>query len=62
MSETLSVIFDGEVFRPENPVNLPPNTRYEATLRRSDNDFDEGISPELTQEMEALTLLSESLS
>lgn len=33
MSETLSVIFDGEVFRPETPVKLEPNTRYEITLQ-----------------------------
>ncbi len=33
MIETLSVIFDGEVFRPETPVNLTPNTRYEITLQ-----------------------------
>src|SRR5690242_1191436 len=32
MSETLSVIFDGEVFRPEVPLNLKPNTRYQITL------------------------------
>jgi hypothetical protein len=40
MSETLSVIFDGEVFRPEVPVKLKPNTRYQITLQgelQSDN-------------------------
>ena len=45
MSKTLSVIFDGEVFRPETPTDLVPNTRYEITLQPqpvesiSDNKF-----------------------
>ncbi len=32
MSKTVSVIFDGQVFRPENPLDLVPNTRYDITL------------------------------
>ncbi len=58
MSETLSVIFDGEVFKPETPVNLAPNTRYEITLRATPA-HSEGISPELAQELEALKLLGD---
>ncbi len=28
MTKTLSVVYDGEVFRPESPPDLEPNTRY----------------------------------
>ncbi len=28
MTTTFSVIFDGEVLRPEKPLDLVPNTRY----------------------------------
>lgn len=28
MSETIIVVFDGQVFRPDSPPNLEPNTRY----------------------------------
>ena len=38
MSKTLSVIFDGEVFRPETPTDLVPNTRYEITLQPSQTE------------------------
>ena len=33
MTTTLSVIFDGEVFRPETLPDLAPNTRYQITLQ-----------------------------
>lgn len=63
MSETLTVIFDGEVFRPEKPVKLPPNTRYEINLsQKSASNIsveEEDISPGLTQEMEELKLLGD---
>ncbi len=32
MQQTLVVIFDGEVFRPEEPIDLQPNVRYEITV------------------------------
>ncbi len=32
MTKTLRVIFDGEVLRPEEPVDLQPNTRYIITV------------------------------
>ena len=35
MSERLTVIFDGQVLRPEVPLDLKPNTRYEITIRES---------------------------
>jgi|GEM_PF-2391666 len=44
MSETLSVFFDGEVFKPDLPLKLKPNTRYQITLEselQSDNSLNE---------------------
>ncbi|PSM48382.1 hypothetical protein C7Y66_14690 [Chroococcidiopsis sp. CCALA 051] len=32
MSETITVVFDGKVFRPDSPPNLEPNTRYTITV------------------------------
>lgn len=33
MQKTLTVIFDGNVFHPEEPVDLEPNTRYRMTIQ-----------------------------
>jgi hypothetical protein len=32
MTRTICVIFDGEVLRPEEPLDLRPNRRYEVTI------------------------------
>lgn len=32
MGRTLTVVFDGEVFRPTEPVDLPANTEYQITI------------------------------
>jgi hypothetical protein len=33
MTTTLTVLYDGEVLRPEGPVDLEPNTKYEVTIK-----------------------------
>lgn len=33
MSKTLTVVFDGDVLRPDSPLDLEPNTRYVITLQ-----------------------------
>lgn len=33
MPRTLEVIYDGEVFRPETPPDLKPNTRYTISIQ-----------------------------
>ena len=38
MFKTLHVIFDGKVLRPEEEVNLEPNTRYIVTIEREERD------------------------
>lgn len=32
MTTTINAIFDGEVFRPEKPIDLPPGTRVVLTI------------------------------
>ncbi len=33
MSKTLTAVFDGDVFRPDLPLDLKPNTRYVITIQ-----------------------------
>jgi predicted DNA-binding antitoxin AbrB/MazE fold protein len=33
MTRSIAVVYDGEVFRPVEPVDLPPNTRGRVTIR-----------------------------
>lgn len=33
ITTTITVVFDGEVLRPEEPVDLEPNTRYKVTIQ-----------------------------
>ena len=32
MAQTVTVVFDGQVLRPETPLNLEANTRYRVTI------------------------------
>jgi predicted DNA-binding antitoxin AbrB/MazE fold protein len=32
MSQTLDAVFDGDVFRPDQPIELEPNTRVRITI------------------------------
>ena len=34
MAKTLIAVFDGEVLRPEGPVDLTPNARYRLTVEQ----------------------------
>lgn len=36
MSKTLTAIFDGDVLRPDSPLDLKPNTRYVITIQPVD--------------------------
>ena len=33
MARTITVVFDGEVFRPREPVDLPANSEYQLTVQ-----------------------------
>ena len=46
MSQTLDAIFDGNVFRPDGPIELEPNTRVRIT-----------IEPALASERESASFL-----
>lgn len=50
MGRTLRVVFDGEVFRPTEPVDLPANTAYRVML-------EEERAPELEDEPPLLKYL-----
>jgi predicted DNA-binding antitoxin AbrB/MazE fold protein len=41
MTETIEAIFDGMVFRPLEPVDLPPNTRVTMTFSETRLDFED---------------------
>lgn len=42
MSEAFTVVFDGDVFRPDSPPNLEPNTRYIITIQPANQPVTEG--------------------
>lgn len=42
MAKTLRAVFDGEVLRPEEPVDLKPNTRYVVTIEREEEGEETG--------------------
>lgn len=44
MGQTIMVVFDGEVFRPIEPVDLEPNQRYEVTIKDAPID-DAPVAP-----------------
>src|SRR2546423_7856144 len=46
MSKTLQAVFDGEVFRPEDTVDLRPNTRYTITIEAEESNGGAEDDPE----------------
>jgi len=44
MSQTLEAIFDGEVLRPDEPIELEPNTRVRITIEPTSEAADESKS------------------
>lgn len=36
MAKIIYLTFDGQVFRPDGPLDLPPNTRYLVTVERQE--------------------------
>ncbi len=55
MTKTLRVIFDGEVLRPEEPVDLQPNTRYVITVEPEEEKKAAEETYPLTQLLELAT-------
>ncbi len=44
MTKTLHAIYDGEVFRPEKPLDLEPNIRVRITIETSQGKAQKGHS------------------
>jgi Protein of unknown function DUF104 len=53
MSQTLDAIFDGNVFRPDGPIQLEPNTRVRLTIEPA---------PTSAQESESFLRVARSLN
>ena len=51
MNETLTVIFDGQVLRPDTPLNLEPNKRYIITIQSTVESVQEGNAWDVLEEM-----------
>ena len=47
MARTITVVFDGEGFRPREPVDLPANSEYQLTIDSSEPQTDSGEMPEV---------------
>ena len=44
MAKSVRAIFDGEVLRPEEPVDLKPNARYLVTIEPEDARKESGVA------------------
>jgi len=44
MSQTVEAIFDGEVLRPDEPIDLEPNTRVRVTIEPAETSEKKGKS------------------
>jgi hypothetical protein len=53
MSQTLDAVFDGNVFRPDGPIQLEPNTRVRLTIEPA---------PTSAQEPESFLRVARSLN
>jgi hypothetical protein len=45
MTRTLTVVFDGEVFRPTEPVDLPANAEYRVTIDQVNGVSEDAVYP-----------------
>jgi predicted DNA-binding antitoxin AbrB/MazE fold protein len=43
MTITMNAVFDGEVFRPDEPLDLPPNTKVRLTIETTEPERPEHI-------------------
>ena len=46
MSRTITVIFDGEVLRPTEPLDLAPDTEYRVTIDGTGEEVDQAVDKE----------------
>lgn len=51
MDKTLTVLFDGQVLRPDSPPDLEPNTRYVITIQTALPPAEEGDVWDVLEEL-----------
>jgi hypothetical protein len=47
MARTITVVFDGEVFRPREPLDLPANSEYQLTVGEPASGAEGDAMPEV---------------
>ncbi len=51
MTKTLTAVFDGQVLRPDSPVDLKANARYEVTIEREVREIGDQNAWETLEEL-----------
>ena len=51
MSQTLTAVFDGDVLRPDSPLDLKPNTRYVITIESVEQSVASGDAWDVLEAM-----------
>lgn len=51
MSKTLTAVFDGDVLRPDSPLDLEPNTRYVITIESVEQSVASGDAWDVLEAM-----------
>ena len=51
MSKTLTAVFDGDVLRPDSPLDLKPNTRYVITIESVEHSVASGDAWDVLEAM-----------
>lgn len=51
MSKTLTAVFDGDVLRPDSPLELKPNTRYVITIESVEQSVASGDAWDVLEAM-----------
>lgn len=51
MNKTLTAVFDGDVLRPDSPLDLKPNTRYVITIESVEQSIASGDAWDVLEAM-----------
>jgi predicted DNA-binding antitoxin AbrB/MazE fold protein len=47
MAQTVTVIYDGQVLRPQEPIDLEPNATYRVTIEEDTRQTEVDVMPEV---------------